>query len=283
MVDGLTCVTAFRKPNSSYILGVGEKGAENLNLQHKILESNSTQQLSKAGLREGMVVWDIGCGSGEMTEYIASVVGSSGHVYAMDVSEEQIKLTKKRITNVGYKNVSFIVDDISSHEDRGFDKADIVHSRLLLMHVKSPTDALNRMLSLLKPFGVLSCQEASMNSLKNGCENAFIDKYFQLLVAYGTLNGFDYNIGRKLPDLCSSLGSFSKIDHYVTRLDLSSTNAKQLLFSRLDEFKDKLIGENLASQQEMAEIKQGMNNYYEDPRFSNCTFYAEQTHLLAFK
>ncbi|MBY0463062.1 MAG: class I SAM-dependent methyltransferase [Alphaproteobacteria bacterium] len=271
------------KRDSSYILEVGEKGEENLNLQHKMLESNSIEQLNKAGLREGIVVWDIGCGSGEMTEYIASVVGSTGHVYAVDASEEQIKVTKKRITSADYRNVSFIVDDISSFENKSFEEADIVYSRFLLMHVKGPENVLNRMLALLKPSGVLVCQETAMDSVNNSSGNVFIDRYFQLLIAYGSQNGFDYNIGRKLQTLCSTVASFSKIDYYVTKLDLNSSNGKKLLLSRLDEFKDKLIGANLVSEQEMAEIKQGMSDYFESPRLSDCTLYTEQAHLLAFQ
>lgn len=60
-------------------------------------------------------------------------------------------------------------------------------------------------------------------------------------------------------------------------------NAKKLLLSRLDEFKDKLIGANITSKREVNEIRRGMNNYYEDPRFSSCTLYTEQAHLLIFQ
>lgn len=268
--------------HSPYILGVGEQGKKNLNLQHKILGNNSFEQLKKAGLKKGMTVWDIGCGSGEMTKYIASVVGPSGHVYAMDVNAKQIKVTKERVKSAGFENVSFIAGDILSVENKEFDKADIVYSRLLLMHVKNPIYALRQMISLLKPSGTVSLQEATMDSLKSSSQNTFVQRYHQLLIAYGELNGLDYNIGRKLPALCSELGYFSKIEHYVTRLDLSAVNGKELLLSRVDETKENLIRANLISQAEMDSIRNDMQEYFSNPKSSNEILYTEHTHLLAF-
>jgi len=273
----MSCTTISDKAKSSYILGVGEKGAKNLNLQHKMLEKNSIEQLKKAGLRQGMVVWDVGCGSGEMTEYIASVVGNSGYVYAMDVSEDQIKVAKKRIEDAGYKNVSFVVGDILAINNNNFKKADIVHSRLLLMHVKNANKAIHNMISLLKPSGVVTLEESSMDSMKDSCKNISLEKYYKLLVDYAKLRNTDYNIGRKLPSLCADLNIFSKIEYYVTKFDLSSSNGRHLLLSRFDEVKEKLVDTRLASKEEMDKIKNDIIYYFKNP---NCTLYTEQTHLL---
>ena len=79
-----------------------------------------------------MVVWDIGCGSGVMTEYLAKVVGSNGYVYAIDISNDQIKVAKRRIESAGYKNVEFIVGDINKIKNDAYKKADIVYARFLI-------------------------------------------------------------------------------------------------------------------------------------------------------
>jgi ubiquinone/menaquinone biosynthesis C-methylase UbiE len=119
------------KSNSHYILGTGGQGASNLDLQHKILKEESFAQLRQAGLAKNMVVWDIGCGSGVMTEYLAETVGAEGLVYALDVSEEQINVTKERIAAAVHSNIQSIVGDIITLDANQFKKADIVYSRLL--------------------------------------------------------------------------------------------------------------------------------------------------------
>lgn len=50
--------------------------------------------ISKARLREGSVVFDVGCGTGGLTVEAALQVGSKGKVYAIDKNPEAIKLTK---------------------------------------------------------------------------------------------------------------------------------------------------------------------------------------------
>jgi cyclopropane fatty-acyl-phospholipid synthase-like methyltransferase len=57
--------------NGIYILATGQKAAQTLEKQHEIMSVHSIEQLQKAGLKEGMIVWDVGCGTGTMTEYIA--------------------------------------------------------------------------------------------------------------------------------------------------------------------------------------------------------------------
>ena len=103
-----------------------------------------------------MVVWDIGCGSVIMTEHLAEAVGSEGLVYALGVSEDQIKVAKNRIKAVGYKNFQFIVGDINTLDASKYQKAYLVYSRFLLMHVYEPVKLIKHMTSLLKPDGVIS-------------------------------------------------------------------------------------------------------------------------------
>jgi cobalt-precorrin-6B (C15)-methyltransferase len=53
--------------------------------------------ISKARLREGSVVIDVGCGTGGLTVEAALQVGYKGRVYAIDEDEEAVKLTKSNV------------------------------------------------------------------------------------------------------------------------------------------------------------------------------------------
>ncbi len=65
-------------------------------------------QISKARLRPGQLVYDVGCGSGSISVEAAIQVESSGTVLAIDYDENAIKLTKKNVEKFGLSNVSLI-------------------------------------------------------------------------------------------------------------------------------------------------------------------------------
>jgi len=63
--------------------------------------------ISKARLREGDVVIDVGCGTGGLTVESALQVAPKGKVYAIDEDEAAIKLTASNVEKFGVKgNVS---------------------------------------------------------------------------------------------------------------------------------------------------------------------------------
>ena len=58
-------------------------------------EEVRTIQISKARLKQGQTVYDIGCGSGSISVEAALQVESSGKILAIDFDEKAIELTKK--------------------------------------------------------------------------------------------------------------------------------------------------------------------------------------------
>ena len=65
-------------------------------------------QISKARLRPGQLVYDVGCGSGSISVEAAIQVESSGKVLAIDYDENAIELTRKNVEKFGLSNVSLI-------------------------------------------------------------------------------------------------------------------------------------------------------------------------------
>jgi cobalt-precorrin-6B (C15)-methyltransferase len=65
-------------------------------------------QISKARLKPGQIVYDIGCGSGSISIEAALQIESSGKVLAVDYDENAIELTKKNIAKFSLSNISVI-------------------------------------------------------------------------------------------------------------------------------------------------------------------------------
>jgi cobalt-precorrin-6B (C15)-methyltransferase len=69
-------------------------------------EEVRTIQISKARLKPGQVVYDVGCGSGSISVEAALQVESSGKVLAIDYDEKAIELTKKNAEKFQISNIT---------------------------------------------------------------------------------------------------------------------------------------------------------------------------------
>jgi len=226
--------------DSTYMLGIGTTGAKALAIQQGYLKKNSCNQLTKAGLKPGMKVYDIGCGSGEMTAYLAQQVGENGLVYAVDESEEQLTLTKKRIEALKLTNVRYIQADIQTYQDWDLKQADIVYARLLLMHLPHPKNALKNMYNLLKSGGILSLQETTWSTVHCSLSCKALEKYRDAVIALGKMRGADYNLGAKLPQVCQEL-DFKIVYANEEETTVKINVGKALIIARIPELRSRLI------------------------------------------
>ena len=71
-------------------------------------EEVRTIQISKARLKQGQIVYDIGCGSGSISVEAALQVESSGKILAIDFDEKAIELTKKNAEKFQITNIATI-------------------------------------------------------------------------------------------------------------------------------------------------------------------------------
>ena len=71
-------------------------------------EEVRTIQLSKARLKPGQTVYDVGCGSGSISVEAGIQIESSGKVIAIDYDENAVELTKKNLKKFNLSNVSVL-------------------------------------------------------------------------------------------------------------------------------------------------------------------------------
>ena len=72
-------------------------------------EEVRTIQISKARLKPGQIVYDVGCGSGSISVEASLQVESSGKVLAIDYDQNAVDLTKKNLEKFNLSNVSVIL------------------------------------------------------------------------------------------------------------------------------------------------------------------------------
>src|SRR6516165_4806618 len=108
-------------------------------LEYKIRDRKAKpgEIIKQFGLQPGFVVVDYGCGPGRHLETASQLVGSDGLVYAADVSVIGIRYAKKRIMDLGLKNVIPVV--LSESENAIPDHcADVVYALDMFHLVDDP-------------------------------------------------------------------------------------------------------------------------------------------------
>jgi ubiquinone/menaquinone biosynthesis C-methylase UbiE len=145
----------------AYALATGEAAAYRLRLLHGLYGPGTRRVLLEAGLRPGMRAADLGCGVGMVSALLAELVGAEGHVFGIDFSGAQLAQARERLTTVGGSNIRFVE---ASATDTGLpcESFDLVYCRFLLIHLTEPEQALREMRALLKPGGILVCEDGDL-------------------------------------------------------------------------------------------------------------------------
>jgi ubiquinone/menaquinone biosynthesis C-methylase UbiE len=111
IVAGVLVEAQRRHPVSGRIfapvMGVG--GAGWLERPEREDEEAPSKAIDALQLQPGMVVADIGAGSGYYTSRMARRVGPSGRVYATDIQQGMIDLLERRIRSEGLANVTTVL------------------------------------------------------------------------------------------------------------------------------------------------------------------------------
>lgn len=117
--------------------------------------------LRRAGLRRGMRVLDVGCGSGDLTLLASWLVGPSGFVLGVDRSAQSLALAECRAAAAGRsERIRFTTADLEQFAPD--DRFDAIIGREILMYLADPAAVLRRLAIRLVPGGILAFHETSL-------------------------------------------------------------------------------------------------------------------------
>ena len=149
-----------------------------------------------AGLKPGMRVADIGCGSGKTTSYLLDLVKPSGSVVGVDASESRVQHARTQYRGDG---IEFVCRDISLPlSDLGC--FDFIWVRFLLEYHRSRAVGIVRNLAqLLNPGGILCLIDLDYNCLSHYGLSPRLENTINGLMALMERDfDFDPYVGRKL-------------------------------------------------------------------------------------
>jgi len=122
------------------------------------------ERLKKAGVKEGQVIVDLGCGPGRFTALAAKIVGPEGKVYALDIHPLNTAIVAARIGIGGFKNVSVMLADCCATRlpDKAIDLIFINDA----FHEFDKVATLKEAARILKVDGILAIDEHEMRESK---------------------------------------------------------------------------------------------------------------------
>lgn len=150
-------------------------------------DPTSARRLQATGLTSGWRCLEVGAGRGSIARWLANQVGPSGEVVALD-------LETSLLAGLDEPNVRVMCGDVLDVDlpEAAFD---LIHARLVLMHIPERRRALERMVSLLAPGGWLVVEELDCMATQSDpdCERVALFAAFD-----EALPSIDFQCGRAL-------------------------------------------------------------------------------------
>ena len=205
----------------SYIM---EGKEESIRLDLKTDPKNIEELAIWAGIKPGMRILDLGCGSGKTTFYLNSLVQPGGSATGVDTSQERIDYAQSHYLAGG---VEFVTGDISEPLDK-LGLFDFIWVRFVLeYHLSSSFDIVKNVSSVLKPGGIMCLVDLDYNCLSHYGLSSRLEKTIYGIMSFLEKHAnFDPYMGRKLYSYLYDL----EYEHIDIRID-----AHHCIFGELKE------------------------------------------------
>ncbi|WP_329216221.1 methyltransferase domain-containing protein [Streptomyces sp. NBC_01485] len=212
-----------------------------------LFDATTFRHLEGLGIGPGWRCWEAGAGGTSVVSWLAKKVGPTGKVLATDIDTS-------RLASVARPPVEVRVHDLGVEEPpmEGFD---LVHARLVLVHVPDRERAMRSMVKALRPGGRLLIEDAdpALQPLlcpdEHGPEQQLANRlrhgFRQLLAGRGA----DLSYGRKLPRLLREAGLRRvEADAYFP---VTSPACAALESATVRQIRDELVRAGLATDEEI--------------------------------
>lgn len=261
-IQAVSAVVGTARPaQDEYAIAGGVDGKRRLNLLAEIMRPTTLELFDMAGVREGQMCVDVGCGGGHATLDLARIVGPAGRAIGVDFDPAIVALAQADQLDAGLSNAEFRVGDARSLDDGRYD---VAYARFLLSHVAQPEQVIDRILATLRPGGTLIVEDIDFTGCFCQPDDAAYDRFLELYTKAVAHGGGDANLGRRLPTLLRT-SALRDLQWRVFQLVHADGPHKQIQRVTMEKIRPAVLRHQLASETEIDEILLQMERFAADP------------------
>jgi ubiquinone/menaquinone biosynthesis C-methylase UbiE len=217
------------------------ESADRFGALSSLFDPVTVRHLDRLGATPGWRCLEVGAGSGSIAGWLAGRVGEKGHVLATDLDVRWLA-QRLRAPNVEVRQHDVVHDALPEQY------FDLVHERLVLVHVRERVAALARLVSALRPGGWLLVEDFDSDlSADPFVDPASADEELGVRVVRGVRmllarRGADTALGHKLPQMLRAAGlvdvgadAYQVIDGGDASRELQRANVTQVADELIDQ------------------------------------------------
>ncbi len=187
-----------------YLIRGGIAGRERLRVLARVMRPATLALLERAGVTAGLRCLDVGCGGGDVTFDLASLVGITGHVVGVDLDATKVELARGDAEQAEVANVEFRVADLT--QGLGEAEYDVVYARFLLTHLRDPAAGVALMQAALRPGGRIVLEDIDYRGSLCYPESDVFRRNNEIYEETARRNGGDPHVGIRLARLLLDAG-----------------------------------------------------------------------------
>lgn len=149
---------AIHPPVSPYLLdNAGREAPARFTALSKMFDPGTIRHLEERGVAPGWNCWEVGGGGGSIATWLARRVGTTGRVLVTDLDPRFLEVLN--VPNLEVRRHNIVTDPLPEGT------FDLIHARLVLVHIPQWEKVLNSLISALKPGGWLLDEEFDSHSV----------------------------------------------------------------------------------------------------------------------
>jgi ubiquinone/menaquinone biosynthesis C-methylase UbiE len=184
-----------------------------LQTQAEEFSASTKESLGKLHIEPNMNVLDVGCGTGDVSFMIASIVGPIGHVVGVDSNPFVVNYCSETAQKLNMFNTTFSVADAMKLEFEP-ESYDATYSRFVLQHIKEPKKVFREMIRVTKEGGYVMIEDCDLFTWIVHPENKSVSTLWHWYESIQVQRGTDPQIGRKLYSMFLEEGLHPNVDIY---------------------------------------------------------------------
>jgi len=249
-----------RQPDPGYVFdNAGAQAGSRFSALAAVFDPGTIRHLADRGVTDGWHCLEVGAGGGSIASWLCERVGARGHVLATDIDPRFLE-------SLHHQNLEVRRHDVAT-DPLPQSAFDLVHARLVLVHLPRREEALARMLAALKPGGWLVIEEFDSLSMR---PDPKINPDEVLLNAFLVMQrvmmdrGVDLRFGRLIAAPLRAIGLDQVDAEGRTFLWQAGSAGSSLMRANLEQLRTVIVESGLISEEEFEEDLRRLD----EPRFT---------------